>query len=68
MSALNTKLTLIVLLLAACADSRPSIEPVAGPFTATANEADPALAIDSSTGDVLMTWVAGDTTNYHLYF
>ncbi|MGQ0563321.1 MAG: sialidase family protein [Gemmatimonadota bacterium] len=62
------KLILTVILVTACGDTAPKIEPASGPVSVARNEADPALARDPSTGDVLMTWVAGDSTDYHVYF
>ena len=64
----NAKAFIILALLAACDEAAPRIESVAAPKTAGSISADPALAVDSETGDVLMTWVAGDSTNYHVYF
>lgn len=56
------------LFLSACNAAAPEIELVQAPVQQSLNSADPALAIDPVSGDVVMTWVAGDTAAYHLYF
>ena len=57
----------LVLVLGAC-DNAPRIETATSPAVSELNSADPALALDPANGDVLMTWVAGDSVDYQLYF
>jgi hypothetical protein len=66
----RSPLLLSLLLIAACRSNQaPSIQSVAVPAVAgTVQSADPALAVDPATNDLLMAWVAGDTTGYNLYF
>lgn len=49
-----------------CADRRAL--DVALPVAAASESADPALAVDPSSGDVLLSWVAGDSAGYGMYF
>ena len=44
-----------------------AIETTAPAVAGVVQSADPALAIDDATGDLVMAWVAGDSTAYHLY-
>ena len=60
------------LALAGCDKPRPAEAvfaevPLASPAT-TFESADPALAVDPSTGDLLLSWVGGDSTGWSLYF
>ena len=57
-----------LVLAAACGESAPRITAIDTPVQHGMNSADPALAVDPGTGDVLMTWVAGDTARYDLFF
>lgn len=57
------------LLLGACAPRGPAVQAldtsVAG---GTPSAADPALALDPSTGDALLAWEGGDSTSWSVYF
>jgi hypothetical protein len=60
------------LTLAGCDKARPVEDefrelPLASPATSY-ESADPALAVDPSTGDLLLSWVGGDSTGWSLYF
>src|SRR5512145_2501243 len=53
----------------ACRPAAPSATLLQVPVVAGAREAaDPAIAKDPGSGDMLLAWVAGDTSGYHLYF
>jgi hypothetical protein len=54
------------LLLAACSSSEPEVTMLAGPASTATESTDAALAIDPGTGDVVMSWVEGDTSGYAL--
>jgi hypothetical protein len=43
-------------------------ETALGTPAASAESADPALALDPSTGDLLLTWVGGDSSGWSLFF
>lgn len=58
----------LVIALAACSERAPQLANTNAPVDSSFASADPALALDETSGDVLMTWVAGDSTSYHLYF
>ncbi len=53
-------------LLAACAPSRIDVEPVEPPPTGP-QSADPVVAVDPGSGDLLLAWVAGDSAGWHVY-
>ena len=57
----------LLLLLLAC-QSAPDVKLIEGPRIAAKQSADPALAVDAATGDLLMTWVEGDSGGYRLMF
>jgi hypothetical protein len=58
-----------LLIVLGCGGPRPRAEPLAdSPARGTAASADPSLAIDPASGDLLLTWVGGDSTAWHLYF
>jgi hypothetical protein len=47
----------------------PAFETIQPPSVAGATEsADPGVARDPVSGDLLLSWVAGDSSGYHLYF
>lgn len=54
------------LLLAACGGSEPRVEMLNGPEITAKESTDAALTIDPQTGDVLLSWVEGDTSGYVL--
>lgn len=68
----TTAAGLLALTVAACgrAGERLSIEPLEPPVAAETGlgSADPALAVDPESGDLLLSWIAGDSTNHELYF
>lgn len=51
----------------ACSEREPVVTDLSFPVTG-AESADPSLARDPDTGDLLVTWVGGDSTSYKLYF
>jgi hypothetical protein len=55
----------LAVLLAACS-SEPRVEMLDGPRISGKQSADPALAVDAATGDVLLSWVEGDSSGYLL--
>jgi hypothetical protein len=57
-------------LAAGCGGQEPYVESLRLPGDAAAGmqRADPALALDPATGDLLMTWSAGDSSAYGIYF
>ncbi|MGH7468076.1 MAG: sialidase family protein [Longimicrobiales bacterium] len=59
----------LVAVLTACGPAGPRVDVVDVPSVAGAREtADPAIARDPANGDWLLSWVAGDSSGYHLYF
>jgi hypothetical protein len=67
-TALTGLLFALSLSLGGC-DSKPSTVALAHTPTLTMAEAgDPSLAVDPATKDVLMSWVAGDSTGYRIWF
>jgi hypothetical protein len=56
-----------LLAVGACTPPAPRLHSL-DPPTQDAQSADPALATDPATGDVLLSWVAGDSAGWHLYF
>jgi hypothetical protein len=44
-----------------------TVQPLTSP-AGSYESADPALAVDPSTGDLLLSWVGGDSTEWSLYF
>jgi hypothetical protein len=59
-----------VILLAGCdgqGAAELAVAPLASPAV-SAESADPALAVDPSTGDLLLSWVGGDSSSWSLYF
>ena len=59
-----------ILVIAGCGKPKPdefAELPLLSPATSD-ESADPALALDPSTGDVLLSWVGGDSTGWSLYF
>lgn len=59
---------LAIAVVAACNKSGPDVTVLTAPHANGTVSADPAITTDAQSGDLLMTWVAGDTTNYHVYF
>ena len=59
---------LLVLLMAACTERAPEVTIASSPAEAASNSADPALALDPANGDIVMTWVGGDSSRFNLYF
>ena len=57
----------VAMLVAAC-DAAPRVEELAGPRVTGRESADPALAIEPVSGDVLLSWVEGDSAGYRLMF
>ena len=57
----------VLALLAACQQG-PRVEELDGPHVSARESADPALAIDAETGDLLLSWVEGDSAGYRLMF
>jgi hypothetical protein len=55
----------LAVVLVAC-DRGPKVETLSGPSIAGRQSADPALAVDAKTGDLLMSWVEGDSAGYLL--
>ena len=57
-------------LLLACGDAEsPRAEPLASPSgDVTLASADPSLATEPGSGDLLLSWVAGDSIGWRLYF
>ena len=68
----RTLIGLAALAFVGCDKPKPAPEEFAElPLTspATSHEsADPALAVDPASGDLLMSWVGGDSTGWSLYF
>ncbi len=58
---------LTALLIAACSRA-PAVEPLEGPRSVAKQSADPAIVIEPSTGDLLLSWVEGDSAGYRLMF
>ena len=68
-----TRTFLITAVLAAgvtaCRPSAPAATMLEVPSVSGASEAaDPAITADPATGDILISWVAGDSSGYNLYF
>ena len=61
---------LAALLVAACGGKELAVESLRLPDESAAGvqRADPALAVDPATGDLLMTWTAGDSSAFGIYF
>jgi hypothetical protein len=61
---------MLLAVVAGCRSSAaPAVEDIALPAIAGAPQsADPALAVDPQSHDLLLAWIAGDSTGYHLYF
>src|SRR6185503_3645706 len=56
-------------LLTACSDVRLDVQELTPPtVTGAPLSADPAIAIDPASHDLLMSWVAGDAEKQHLFF
>jgi hypothetical protein len=53
--------------VAAC-DTAPRVERLAGPRVTGRESADASLALDGANGDVLLSWVEGDSAGYRLLF
>ena len=67
-TALTGLLFALSLSLGGC-DSKPSTVALAHtPAMPMAEAGDPSLAVDPATKDVLMSWVAGDSTGYRIWF
>jgi hypothetical protein len=62
--------TILVVFGAACSRvSAPALEELPTPVQSDLREAaDPAIATDPASGDLLLAWVAGDSSGYNLYF
>ena len=65
-------LGLVLWALSGCDQRKPAEEafsqmPLPSPAT-TYESADPALGVDPSTGDLLLSWVGGDSAGWSLYF
>ena len=56
-----------LLLLGAC-QRAPRVEPIEGPRITGQQSADPAIAVDAASGDLLIAWVEGDSAGYRLMF
>jgi Neuraminidase (sialidase) len=65
-AALAALLVPVILLVVACRQA-PRVEMLAPP-TDSGQSADPAVAVDPGTGDLLLSWVAGDSSDWHVYF
>lgn len=59
-------LVLAVVMLGAC-DKAPAGGGLPGPAALAAGSADAGLATDPSTGDLLLSWIGGDSASYRLY-
>jgi hypothetical protein len=60
---------LAALATAGCGGETPLAERLSGvPSAGMPSSADPSLAADPATGDLLLTWVGGDGASWHLYF
>jgi len=60
---------LTALLVAACHPAEPRVTVLAPPVApGQSGGADPAVAVDPGTGDLLLSWVAGDSSDWHVYF
>jgi hypothetical protein len=60
------KRTIVWALLAASCNAAPEVEMLRGPQISARQSADPALAVDERTGDLLLSWVEGDSAGYLL--
>jgi BNR repeat-like domain len=62
--------TLLLISSAACSRvDTPALDEVSTPAQPELREsADPAIAADPANGDLLLAWVAGDSSGYNLYF
>jgi hypothetical protein len=58
---------LAALLVAACRPAATGVEELAPP-SVSGQSADPVVAVDPGTGDLLLSWVAGDSSGWHLFF
>jgi hypothetical protein len=56
------------LLLSDCASRPSTVTPITPPQPAGADAGDPAIACDPAQGDVLLGWLAGDSTGYRVWF
>lgn len=61
-------LLLAALMAAGACRTSPSFEQAATLPAAGASATDPALVTEPGTGNVLATWIAGDSTAWHLFF
>jgi hypothetical protein len=52
--------------VAACGGAGPELTELAPPV-GSAQSADPDLAVDPTTGDLLLSWVGGDSSGWHVY-
>jgi hypothetical protein len=60
---------LAALTAAGCGDETPVAERLPGlPSAGGSSSADPSLAADPATGELLLTWLGGDGASWHLYF
>ena len=55
------------LLIAAC-NPVPSVDMIEGPRVAAKQSADPAIILEPASGDLLLSWVEGDSAGYRLMF
>ena len=62
--------TLLLVFSAACSrGSSPTLQELSTPVQSDLPEAaDPAISTDPANGDLLLAWVAGDSSGYNLYF
>lgn len=63
-----TRLLLATAALAGACGPVPHVTSLDPPSAPGTESADAALAVDPGTGDLLLAWVAGDTTAWHVYF
>jgi hypothetical protein len=59
------RIALLCVSLVACSGA-PEVAMLEGPRVAGKQSADPSLAVDKATGDLLMSWVEGDSSGYLL--
>ena len=59
---------LLVTLFAVACQPAPRVTTLEAPTAPGTQSADPVLATDPVTGDLLLAWVAGDTAGWHVYF
>ncbi len=64
----STKAAAWLFLLGGCRATEMAVDPVNAPTAEVRESADPGLVIDPATGHLLLSWVGGDSSSWHLYF